>query len=233
MPCRGRVCAIPTAANPRYSARRRARRRYACEPLEERVLLAADLIGAAFSVNPTYQPVNPTVTANYSIKNQGATSTLGGFLVGFYLSSDATITTADTFLGSASVPKAITAGTTFSSSISLALPATDPFRTDNSYFVGMIIDTGNAILESNETNNANAEDLLARFGLDPAKKGLRAAPSMSIKITLGSITLATRPPRPTPTGFIRLPASSPAPTTSAKIRPPAGCRRGRRTEISS
>ncbi|MCY2926154.1 MAG: pre-peptidase C-terminal domain-containing protein, partial [Planctomycetota bacterium] len=79
----------------------------------------------------------------------------------YYLSTDSTITTADTLLteyefwyDSLGRPY-LQAGDTFTFGFDLHLPTPDPLRTTNQYTVGYIIDPANEVLETNEANNAN------------------------------------------------------------------------------
>ena len=71
--------------------------------------------------------------------------------VGYYLSTDSTITTFDTFLGSGTVTVARNTPDTISNT-TLALPAT--VQTNRYYWVGVIIDYNNAVAEKFESNNA-------------------------------------------------------------------------------
>lgn len=59
-----------------------------------------DLVMTDVSTTATSLPINSTVTVSTTVKNQAATAaTSSGFYVGIYLSTDATITTADTLVG--------------------------------------------------------------------------------------------------------------------------------------
>jgi hypothetical protein len=126
------------------------------------VLATRDLLGAGFAVVSESQPVRADahVDVQYGVHNDG-TADSGNFVVGFYLSDDATITTADRLLSvkGMSVP----AHGTTSGADTLTLPAADPYRTDNEYYVGMIVDVGGAVTETDETNNAGLGGLIDEF----------------------------------------------------------------------
>ena len=98
-----------------------------------------------------------SLTANFKIQNTGADAQ--PFRVAFYLSKDSTITTDDRLLAICDLD-AIAANTlTAPMSKTLYLPAsTDGFWVKDgtdSYHIGMIVDSLNAVSEANENNNAN------------------------------------------------------------------------------
>ena len=117
-----------------------------------------DLIGTNFDAIPDHpMPASGTTTVNFSVWNQG-TAAAGAFSIAFYLSDNGTISASDTLVGIRPVT-GVAAGGTYSSSITLSLPTPDPFQTDNEYWLGMIIDSTNAVTESDETNNSNEGEL--------------------------------------------------------------------------
>jgi hypothetical protein len=129
------------------------RRNLSVERLENRAMFAADLMGVAFAVGTRDVPNGGQLPVEYQVRNAG-TSTAGSHSVAFYLSDDATITSADRLLltrGQAS----LAAGALRVDTVTLTLPSPDPMRTDNEYFVGMIIDPSNAVGEADEGNNSN------------------------------------------------------------------------------
>src|SRR5438105_3778991 len=82
---------------------------YLAEPLERRMLLAADLVGTAFDVSPDAIPGvasvplgdDPTFSVSLTVKNQNIVPFLddsGNFRVRVYLSPNASISTSDTLL---------------------------------------------------------------------------------------------------------------------------------------
>jgi hypothetical protein len=91
-------------------------------------------------------------TINYTEKNQGtANMTASSNAIQFYLSSDSTITSADALIGSETVQSSLlTAGSSFTSSITVTVPATLALGT---YYIGAIADAGLQQPETNESNN--------------------------------------------------------------------------------
>ena len=90
------------------------------------------------------------VTISYTVQNTGD-SPAGASTAGIYLSSDSTITTGDTLLTSVGVG-ALGANGSTSESVSIATNGIAP----GDYFLGIIPDRDNVIVESNENNNASA-----------------------------------------------------------------------------
>jgi len=86
----------------------------------------------------------------FSVNNIG-TGGAAASNAGVYLSSDSTITTSDTPIGSFSAG-ALTAGQSATASLSVALPSN---LAPGTYYMGAVADSGNAIAESNEANNAS------------------------------------------------------------------------------
>jgi subtilase family serine protease len=115
-----------------------------------------DLRGVSFDAAPEALAPNGTTTANFRVQNTGNT-TAGAFRVGFYLSTDNTITTGDRLLGFTDINALAAGATTANLAQSLTLPgASDTFwRTSGPYFIGMIVDSANSIVETSEVNNAN------------------------------------------------------------------------------
>jgi subtilase family serine protease/subtilisin family serine protease len=89
------------------------------------------------------------------IKNQGTTSS-GGFEVSVYLSTDQTITSRDTKIGTISLSGLegnAEQTVTINGKVHPKLPSGD-------YFVGVVVDSGNKVTESDEDNNVLAVDLI-------------------------------------------------------------------------
>ncbi len=84
-----------------------------------------------------------------SIRNNGNDSS-GAFQVGYYQSSDATITAADTLMGSYGCAALAPSGQCGTGAQLLTLPSNTGAGT---YYVGLLIDSGNSVPESNESNN--------------------------------------------------------------------------------
>lgn len=115
----------------------------------------ADLLMTAVS-GPTSATRGNTVSISTTVKNQGAGSA-ASFSVGIYLSTDATITTSDTRIGTRSI-SSLGAGSSSTGSKSLTLSTS---LTAGTYYLGAIADYSNARPETNETNNARTGNLLA------------------------------------------------------------------------
>ena len=110
-----------------------------------------DLVGTSFSASPDRLPANGQTTVSFAVQNQGAAA-VGDFTVEFRRSNDDTIAADDPLLGSR-VVGGLAAGATYRSTISLDLPEPDPYRSDNQYWVGMIIKSPPE--EGNDANNSN------------------------------------------------------------------------------
>jgi hypothetical protein len=100
-------------------------------------------------------PANATrgrnISVSSTIKNQGG-GNAGSFNVAFYLSTDGLITTSDTLLGTKAVT-ALTAGSSTTVSGSFTVPSG---MAAGKYYVGAIVDSGSAVVESIENNNSKA-----------------------------------------------------------------------------
>ena len=112
----------------------------------------ADLVvTGGLTVTPTTTAPGTDVTvSSYTITNQGGVATNSQIKIGYYLSTDATITTSDTPLGTLTI-----AGLNPGASIVIpAEVATIPIATGlGNYFIGVLVDATNLTNESNETNN--------------------------------------------------------------------------------
>jgi subtilisin family serine protease len=107
-----------------------------------------DLMMTAVS-GPTSGQTGDTIIISDTVTNQGA-GQASPFSVGLYLSTDATVTTADTRVGTRSV-NGLEVGASSSGSTSVTLPIG---LTPGTYFIGAIADFNDQILEENESNNA-------------------------------------------------------------------------------
>nr|VFJ90089.1 MAG: Serine protease, subtilase family [Candidatus Kentron sp. LFY] len=105
------------------------------------------VIGGSVSGNPS---AGGSIQANVTVKNQG-TARAGASHVGYYLSTDSTITTSDTRLGRDDVGTLNPNGTE-SDSESFLLP--DNLIAGRTYYIGAIADYDGTVSESNEGNNA-------------------------------------------------------------------------------
>ncbi len=90
-----------------------------------------------------------SIQVSSEIRNQGLVDS-GSFTAQYYLSTDATITDADVALGEPFQVSNLSAMSTLTDSRRLAVPAV----TAGDYYIGLILDTNNVVLEADETNNA-------------------------------------------------------------------------------
>ena len=90
-----------------------------------------------------------TINVTGQIRNQGGVDA-PGFTVQYYLSTDPTITTADTPLGDPVTIPGIAAYATYTDSHTFAVPSVAA----GNWYVGAIVDTTNTVPEADETNNA-------------------------------------------------------------------------------
>jgi hypothetical protein len=109
-----------------------------------------DLKCVSFTTNASTVGAGSSVSVNYQITNTGATSVTSPFYLGFYLSTDQTITTDDIFVSSMQ----INSTADYSGTKTLQL---DSNISPGAYYIGMFIDSGNAenagdIAETNDTN---------------------------------------------------------------------------------
>jgi subtilase family serine protease len=113
-------------------------------------LWAADLPDLTMTSvsGPSSANTEQQITVAYTVKNRG-TVNAGYFLVGIYLSTDATITTGDTLVATRSVPN-LAAGAESTENTVVTIPSSVASGT---YYIGVIADTDNRIAESDETNN--------------------------------------------------------------------------------
>ncbi len=126
-----------------------------------------------------------SIVINYSVNNQGNTSTGTTCYVKYYLSSDTSITSSDVYLGQRSIASGLAGGASSSGSATLTIPAA---TAGGSYYIGAIADATSRIAESDETNNTGydatqitvtAPDLLVS-SVDGPEAG---SPGSSISIT--------------------------------------------------
>jgi hypothetical protein len=102
--------------------------------------------------------VGGTMQTSLTVLNQGPVPG-GGFRVGFYLSSDLDITTADVFTTSVCpFPAGLRGGGTGSCVGAVSIPAT---LAPGTYYLGAIVDDLGAVSEMSESNNARASDPIA------------------------------------------------------------------------
>jgi len=115
--------------------------------------LKADLEITSGAPTPTPAVVEPgdtTSLATFTVKNTGIVNA-GAFKIGYYLSTDGTISTADTYLGEAASTGLVASASASYGPATLTIPAgTAP----GTYYVGILVDRLDAVDESDESNNA-------------------------------------------------------------------------------
>jgi len=135
-----------------------------------------DLVMTSVSGPPTAE-TGRQITVLGNVKNQGQFKA-GTLNVGFYLSADGQITTADIQLGRA-ILSSLGAGVEQTVAVTGTVPAT---LSGGKYFVGAIADSANTVVESNEGNNS-----LAGNSVDITK----LYPDLSVSSVSGPSTGAT------------------------------------------
>jgi subtilase family serine protease len=128
----------------------------------------ADLISQKFDVIQEPLKAGDLFDLELSILNQGLDDA-GSFDVDFYISTDKSITSSDTKIGSETILN-LAAGTSTTRTIAdLGLPALDnPFwkNGNGKYFFGAIVDPLNSVVETDELNNTNTRNVQ---GIDEVK----------------------------------------------------------------
>lgn len=120
----------------------------------------SDLTATVFDVVPEITNAGTSLTANYNIRNTGGAA--GAFVVSFYLSTDTAITPADLLLRTETINSLAANANTGNLSVQLSLPGINAafWNGNGTYSIGMIIDSGNAITESNENNNRFFDEIV-------------------------------------------------------------------------
>jgi subtilase family serine protease len=107
----------------------------------------------------------------------------GSFYVGFYLSTDATITTSDQYIGYRWLVDGLTPGATSTLDTTVSIPNT---MIPGTYYIGAIADISNQVGESDETNNAFAGNQIVVVGPDLT---MTAVSGPASAVTGGSIVV--------------------------------------------
>jgi subtilase family serine protease len=107
-----------------------------------------DLQISTWNPSSTSGTAGGSLTVNYTVLNNGNGSA-GASTAGIYLSSDSTITTGDQLLASKST-SSLVSNSSVSDSQTAILPTTP-----GTYYLGVITDINNAVVEGNENNNAS------------------------------------------------------------------------------
>ncbi len=147
------------------------------------VSYSADLVTLAIA-GPTSAATGQTVTFTGTVKNQGTLAITTPVAVGIYASSDATITTNDQLIGTASVAS-LAGGQSVPFSMSTQLRVNLAAGT---YRLGAIADYDKLTAESNETNNALAGNtMVVTIGPDLVMTAV-AAPSSATRGQVVTLT---------------------------------------------
>jgi hypothetical protein len=104
------------------------------------------------TITPSFVAPGGTVQllSTWTVKNQGGGAS-GAFENGFYLSTNPTVTSSDTYLGSNSNSSGLAAGSWYNwGAQTLTIPAG---VSPDVYYIGILTDRNNTVSESNETNN--------------------------------------------------------------------------------
>ena len=120
------------------------------------VSYSLDLSVSAVS-GPAAAGTGELVTLSTTVANAGRAATSGNVTVGFYLSTDANITTNDTRIADATLPP-IGGNKSATASISAALL---PSLTAGTYYLGAIVDPDKLVPEKIETNNTLVGNMVA------------------------------------------------------------------------
>ncbi|MFC1602766.1 CARDB domain-containing protein [Pseudomonadota bacterium] len=111
-----------------------------------------DLVMTAVSTPDTNVSAGESITANFSITNEGTSATTTSSYVGIYLSTDTTITSADRFLTNQPV-----SGLAADETLDFVKSATIPVDlATGTYYLGVIADFTNSELDADEGNNSLA-----------------------------------------------------------------------------
>ena len=118
-----------------------------------------DLYGLAFNVVQEPLKTGDSFEVEFQVQN-AEMGDAGEFEVSFYLSADEVVGGGDRLLGSQTINGLVGDSNTDLLTASLTLPGVEDAIWENgeSYHIGMIVDSGNAVSESNEGNNANLEE---------------------------------------------------------------------------
>jgi subtilase family serine protease len=159
------------------------------------LLVGPDLVIASFTA-PSVTAAGLSITVADTTRNQGGVAA-GPSTTAFYLSTDLSLDAADVFLGSRPVP-GLAAGETHSGTVVLVVPSDTP---TGSYYLFARADSGDAVIESQETNNTYAR--IVRIGPDLGLSSLtlptsiRAGSVMSVSDVTNNLGGATAGPSTT------------------------------------
>ncbi len=118
-----------------------------------------DLVADSLSVDPTSVAPGDTVEVVWAGHVAGTGTVGAAFDIGFYLSNDTTITTSDVLLHQFSVSAGLTAGDLLGSPLP-GIPMTIPNgTTEDTYYLGVLIDSADVVNETNEANNVESSQV--------------------------------------------------------------------------
>ena len=121
------------------------------------VIRDVDLVMTGVGTAAEFVPLGGSFTISNTELNQGTTNmTVSSNIVRFYLSTDATITTADRLIGSRPV-SALAAGASSTVPISVTVSLS---MAPGTYYIGAIADASGVQPEANETNNTNSPSVV-------------------------------------------------------------------------
>ncbi|MCU7905657.1 MAG: hypothetical protein KZQ76_07295, partial [Candidatus Thiodiazotropha sp. (ex Epidulcina cf. delphinae)] len=131
------------------------------------VISDIDLVPTALHVPPGNISTGSHFTVTSSIANQGTSNPTGYFFVGYYLSTDAQITAADTKIADRRV-YSLRAGAGLNLSATVYIPAG---MAPGTYYLGVLVDKNDSQAEANEGNNglaaAGARQVISDIDLVP------------------------------------------------------------------
>ncbi|RLE32197.1 MAG: hypothetical protein DRJ61_10175 [Acidobacteria bacterium] len=116
--------------------------------------LDVDLVADSVSVDPGTAAAGDDIRVTWAGHVGGTDSIAGGFNTRIYLSNDTNITTADTPLATVNEAAASDPGDTFGDGAPGRTVTLPPGVSDGTKYIGIIVDSNDAVDESNESNNS-------------------------------------------------------------------------------
>lgn len=149
---------------------------------------AVDLTPTAISVAQASANAATMIDVTRTVMNAGTSAAMMPFQVSIYLSTDSTITTADTLLGTDTIAS-LGAGMSATATSSFLIPTA---TAAGNYFVGIIVNTGQApITESNSMNNSLATTGTVMISVPGKAQGnINGDNSIDIADVMACITVA-------------------------------------------
>ncbi len=122
-----------------------------------------DLSMGTFTVSPTSVQAGDSITLSNSVTNIGSADITDSFTVRYYLSTDSTVTTGDTWLATRTIG-GLAAGATNTGSLVDSLPIN---LTTGTYYIGAIADPYNYLYDGDTTNNSSTPVTMSVTGCSP------------------------------------------------------------------